>query len=107
MSNTSSENGFIFKVYLAPNLYNYLKYRRKEMPGTNIMVHIISSALGILQRDYSDATDEEGTGWQSYRNLVGLADLLQSYGAGIWSDEDFKPELAATMLYPHPVPVEE
>ena len=63
----SSENGFIFKVYLAPTLYNYLKHRRKEMPGTNIMVHIISSALGILQRDYSKAEDEEGTGWQTYR----------------------------------------
>ena len=103
----SSENGFIFQVYLAPDLYNYLKYRRKEMPGTNIMVHIISTALGILQRDYSEAEDEEGTGWQSYRNLVGLADLLQSHGAGLWSDENFKPELAATKLYPHPVPAVE
>ena len=103
----SSANGFTFKVYLAPNLYNHLRYRRKEMPGTNIMVHITSTALGILQRDYSDAEDEEGTGWQSYRNLVGLADLLQSYGAGLWSDKDFRPELAATTLYPHPVPAEE
>ena len=103
----SSENGFTFKVYLAPNLYNHLRYRRKEMPGTNIMVHVVSTALGILQKDYSDAADEDGTGWQSYRNLVGLADLLQRHGAGLWSDENFKPELAATILYPHPVPIEE
>ena len=103
----SSENGFTFKVYLAPNLYNHLRYRRKEMPGTNIMVHVVSTALGILQKDYSEAADEDGTGWQSYRNLVGLADLLQRHGAGLWSDENFKPELAATILYPHPVPIEE
>lgn len=102
----SSENGFIFKVYLSSNLYNYLRYRRKEMPGINIMVHVISTALSILQRDYAEAEDADGTGWQSYRNLVGLADLLQSYGAGLWSDQDFKPEAAATMLYPHPIPPE-
>ena len=103
----SSENGFTFKVYLAPNLYNHLKYRRNEMPGTNIMVHIVSTALGILQKEYTEAEDEEGTGWQSYRNLLGLADLLQKNGAGLWSDDDFRPELAATKLYPHPIPPEE
>ena len=103
----SLENGFTFKVHLAPNLFNHLMYRRNEMPGANIMVHIISTALGILQKDYSEAEDEEGAGWQSYRNLVGLADLLQSHGARLWSDEDFRPELAATTLYPHPLPPEE
>ena len=103
----SSENGFTFKVYLAADLYNHLKYRRKDMPGTNIMVHIVSTALGILQKDYSEAEDSEGTGWQSYRNLIGLADLLQRYGAGLWSDDDFRPEVAATKLYPHPIPPEE
>ena len=100
----SSENGFTFKVHLAPDLYNHLKHRRNEMPGTNIMVHVISTALGILQKDYAEAEDEEGTGWQSYRNLVGLAELLQQHGVELWSDEDFKPELAATKLYPHPIP---
>jgi hypothetical protein len=100
----SSENGFTFKVHLAPGLYNHLKYRRKEMPGINIMIHVISTALGILQREYAEAGDEEGTGWQSYRNLVGLAELLQQHGVELWSDEDFKPELAATKLYPHPIP---
>ena len=103
----SSENGFTFKVHLPPGLFHHLQYRRNDMPGTNIMIHVISTALGILQRDYADAEDQEGTGWQSYRNLVGLADFLGEKGAGIWSDEDFRPELAATILYPHPIPVED
>lgn len=103
----SFENGFTFKVYLSPGLYNHLKYRRNDIPGTNIMVHIVSTALGILQKDHVEAEDSEGTGWQSYRNLVGLADLLQGHGAGLWSDDDFRPELAATKLYPHPIPPEE
>ncbi len=102
----SSENGFTFKVYLARDLYDHLKYRRNEMPGTNIMVHVVSTALGILQRDHADPGDEEGMGWQSYRNLVGLAEFLQQRGVGLWSDENFKPELAATILYPHPIPAE-
>ena len=103
----SSENGFTFKVHLAQGLYNHLKYRRNEMPGTNIMVHVISTALGILQKDYAEAEDDDGTGWQSYRNLVGLADLLQQHGVELWSHDEFSPELAATKLYPHPIPTDD
>ena len=104
---SSSENGFIFKVHLPPGLYNHLKYRRNEMPGTNIMIHVISTALGILQRDHPVAEDDEGTGWKAHRNLVGLADFLEQKGAGLWSDQDFRPELAATIIYPHPIPLED
>ena len=103
----SEQNGFTFKVYLAPDLHTHLRYNRHDMTGNNIMVHVVSSALGILHKDYREAEDEEGAGWQSYRNLVGLAELLQEQGAGIWTEEDFRPELAATMLYPHQLPPNE
>ena len=97
----SSEDGFKFKVHLAKNLYDHLVHNRQELVGGNIMVHIVSVALGILKRDYdSDSGDE---GWQSYPNLDGLAEMLDKKGLGHWTDDEFKPELAATILYPHKV----
>lgn len=100
----SLEDGFKFKVHLAPDLYQHLKHRRNELAGKNIMVHVVSAGLSILQREWSTDDDEEG--WKSFRNLVGLADLLKQQGLGHWSDEDFQPELTATELYPHSLPME-
>ena len=102
----SSEDGFKFKVQLATNLYEHLRYRREELAGANIMVHIVSAAFGILQRDYWEAEGEDGEGWKSFRNLVALAELLQENNLDLWSDEDFNPEMAATGLYPHKLPTE-
>ena len=102
----SSEDGFKFKVNLATNLYEHLLYKREEIAGANIMVHIVSAAFGILKRDYRDAENEDREGWKSYRNLVGLAELLQENNLGHWSDDDFNPEMAATGLYPHKLPTE-
>ena len=101
----SAEDGFKFKVHLAPDLYSYLQYhRRDESAGKNIMVHVVSIALSILQKDYSE--DEENEGWKSFRNLVGLAELLQQKDLGHWSYKEFRPELASTGLYPHKLPTE-
>ena len=102
----SSEDGFKFKVHLAPNLYEHLRYRRTELAGANIMVHIVSTALGILQREYGEDENEDGEGWKSSRNLVGLAELLQENNLGHWSHDHFNPEMAATGLYPHQLPAE-
>ena len=95
----SSEDGFKFKVYLAANLFQHLRHHRREIVSGNIMVHIVSAALGILKRDY--AMDDDAEGWKSYHNLVGLAELLEEEGLGHWADDDFRPEQAATRLYPH------
>ncbi len=103
----SHEDGFKFKVYLASDLYQHLRHRRKEVSGENIMVHVVSVALSILQRDYATDYEHEGEGWQSHRNLLGLADLLAQSNLGHWSDDNFQPELAATGLYPHRIPSEE
>ena len=102
----SSEDGFKFKVYLATDLYEHLRYHRGELAGTNIMVHVVSAAFGILQRDYKRDEDDDGESWQSFRNLVGLSDLLEKYELGHWSDDNFAPEMAATGLYPHRLLVE-
>ena len=95
----STEEGFRFKVFLAKNLYDYLRYLRQEPSGANIMTHIVSSALSHLKRSYAD--DDEAEGWQSFSGLRALADHLDSKGLGHWGDEGFDPEFAATSLYPH------
>lgn len=100
----STQDGFKFKVHLAANLNQHLKYHRDDPAGRNIMVHIVSAALGILQRDWSEDDGEEG--WQSFRNLSGLSDLLQQKQIPHWSEEEFQQEKAATILYPHIIPSE-
>lgn len=102
----SSEDGFKFKVRLATDLYEHLRYRRKDMAGVNIMVHVVSAALSYLQRQWPDDPEDEDGNWRSFRNLVGLADLLAQHNLGHWLDDHFSPELAATGLYPHRLPLE-
>ena len=102
----SHEDGFKFKVHLATDLYQHLRHQRNELTGRNIMVHVISAALSILQREYAKDDEEEGEGWRSHRNLIGLTDLLEQHGLHHWSDDDFQPELTATGLYPHIIPTE-
>lgn len=103
----SHEDGFKFKVHLAIDLYQHLRHRRNELAGKNVMVHIVSAALSMLKREYYQDDEETGEGWQSHRNLIGLADLLEQQGLGHWSEDNFQPEFAATGLYPHVIPTEE
>lgn len=100
----SEDYGFRFQVHLAKDLFDYLHYYRRELTGRNVMTHIVSAALGHLRETYSQDDGEEG--WRSHRNLVALANLLQSKGLEHWSDENFKPEFVATHLYPHRLPDE-
>lgn len=99
----SSEDGFKFTVYLASDLHGYLRHQRNQAAGMNVMVHVVSSALACLRQDYHADDGEEG--WRSFPNLVGLAELLQQKNLPHWTDEDFRPEVVATGLYPHKVPL--
>ena len=100
----SREEGFKFKVHLSQNLFAHLKYKRHETPGSNIMTHIVSSALTHLKNDFAKDDGEEG--WESYINLRALADTLESKELGHWENDDFDPEWVATSLYPHKVSME-
>ena len=100
----SSDDGFKFIVYLAGDLYTYLRYRRTEPAGMNVMVHIVSAALVRLREQYISDDGEEG--WRSFPNLVALADTLQQKKLSHWADEDFRPEVVATALHPHQLPME-
>lgn len=102
----SHEDGFKFKVHLATNLHRHLKFHRNDAAEKNIMVHIVSAALSLLQREYRDDNDAEG-GWQSFPNLSSLAARLQERSIPHWAEEGFQPELAATQLYPHILALED
>lgn len=97
----STEGGFRFNVYLASDLHGFLQTRRQEAVGWNIMTHIVSTALAQLDRHFSDDDGEEG--WESYANLVSLAEELDRRGLPAWGTEGFEPEVVATALYPHKV----
>ena len=99
----STEEGFKFKVHLATNLHQRLKFHRDDSAGNNIMVHIVSAALSLLQRENADDNEEEG-GWKSFPNLKGLAARLQERDIPHWADDSFQPEYAATQLHPHKLP---
>ena len=98
------ENGFYFTVKVAEDLYTFL-----QNPGSSenkhrfsILVHIVSSCLAILARDYS--SEDEQDHWQSYSNLRALASEMESKNISVWYEDNFRPEEAATALYPHPIP---
>ena len=95
----AAEEGFHFKVHLAPGLHGFLKGGSSDPQYSHIVTHIVGASLGVLQRDYAE--DEEEEGWQSFQGLKALADLLESRGLPHWSEHTFSPEFAATTLYPH------
>ena len=95
----SQEEGFTFKIHLAKDLFDYLRYGRQAPAGRNIMTHIVSAALSVLRRDYASDDGEEG--WESYPNLVAFANQLEEKQLGHWCDDDFDPAFVATSLYPH------
>ena len=102
----TTEDGFKFKVRLAPDLYRHLMHRRDELAGKNIMVNVVTAAFALLREKWSEDDEGESEGWQSFRNLVGLAELLEQNQLPFWADDNFRPERVATSLYPHTLPME-
>ena len=94
----AAEEGFRFRVHLAPDLHRFLKGHSRDPQYGHIVTHIVSACFARLKADPLD--DEEG-GWESFRGLKALAEQLQAKGSQHWSEHDFSPELAATTLYPH------
>ena len=96
------QEGFRFRVNLNPRLHQFLKYAGKEGTRENIMTHIVTACLSLLQRDFTD--DDDDSGWKSYRNLLAFADFLKDRNLPHWTDEEFRPEQVSTALYPHTLP---
>lgn len=88
---------FGFVVRASPSLHRYLRSSPADPVRKNVMTHIVTACFAILQRQYRD--EEE---WD--RNLKGLADHVAEKYPHRWDDDDFRPEAAATALYPLVLP---
>ena len=100
-----TEQGFQFRVTLNPRLHAFLKYPDKDPTREHIMVHIVTACLSLLQRNFEN--DDDDGGWKSHRNLQAFAKFLESKTLPHWTDEEFRPEKVATLLYPHALPPEQ
>lgn len=101
----SSSDGFYFKARVAEDLFKFLRQPggvEAQKHRKSIMTHIVSCCFEQLHTNYK--VDED---WDSYSNLKELAADMEDKGLGHWGNEDFKPEVAATALEPHRVPLAE
>ena len=92
---------FLFIVKLSGDLHSFLQFDRSAH-RTNIMTHVVTACFSLLQRKFP--ADDGESGWKSHRNLVALAEHLKSNGLLDWTEDDFRPEEAATALYRLVVP---
>jgi len=93
-----------FSVQLHPDLHRFLRYKSDQNGQRhNIIVHIVTACLALLQREW-DPGKVDGKDWVSIPNLKAFADHLEAKGIRHWCDESFRPEEAATQLYPLTLP---
>ena len=102
---TCSDQGFYFNVKVASDLYQFVNNpggddRNKH--SRSIKIHAASSCFSILAKDHSNTEGDES--WQSHSNLLALAGEMENKNLKLWDDEGFRPEEAATNLYPHLIP---
>jgi len=96
---------FQFIVRLHPDLHRFLKHKSDHHHQRhNIIVHIVTACFALLHREYREE-DEDSEGWDAIPNLKALAAHLEAKGIRHhWCDESFRPEEAATQLYPLTLP---
>ena len=98
---------FQFRVNLSSELHKFLQFAGAGQTRDHIMSHIVTACFALLQQHFATDNEEEG-GWQTHRNLLALAEFLESRGLPHWSDsENFRPEQIATALYPLILPHED
>lgn len=93
---------FGFRVDLHPDLHRFLRHSTDSTARNNVMVHIVTACLSILQRECSK--DDGDSGWKSSRNLQALSEYIKSKDLPDWTDDEFKPEKVATAIYPLSLP---
>ncbi len=91
---------FRFVVRAAPALHRHLRAAPADRTRKNVLTHIVTACFALLQRRFAD--DREG--WD--RNLERLADLIEAKYPYCWDEDEFRPEAAATALYPHVLPTD-
>ena len=100
-----SQEGFYFQVSVRADLYDFL-----NQPGEgnhllchSIMVHAASACFALLAEKYGDSENEEDS-WRAHPNLRALAAEMESRNLTAWYEDDFRPEEAATEMWPHRIP---
>ena len=94
--------GFRFILYVGEELYHSIKSPASNDAGQrgSVLTHAVSAALSLLKEKYKDDTEA----YDDYLNLRLFAALLRENELGDWRDKDFRPERAASALYPHKFP---
>ena len=94
---------FRFIVKISADLHQFL-HLPKDLTRANIMTHIVTACLAMLQRDFPEEDGENG--WGAHHSLVAFGEDLKNRGLSHWTHEDFFPETVATNLHPHRLPQE-
>lgn len=95
-----TSDGFRFEVNLSQDLFDYIKYSKESKGRKNILTHVITAALSLLQRKYGGSKEgEEIDPWKLHPNLNVLYKHLELKNCLTWEQEDFSPEKVATALY--------
>ena len=100
-----SEEGFYFKVFVHADLFDFLNQpgEGNHLLRHSIMVHAASACFALLARQYGDSEDEEDS-WRAHPNLRALAAEMENMNLTAWYEDDFRPEEAATEMWPHRIP---
>lgn len=94
-------DAFRFEVRCHPELHALLQGKKgRRTQRADVMIHVVTSCFAALQREYPPENDGE-EGWRGYKSLETLAGKLDDENYLDWSDPTFRPEEAATLLYPH------
>lgn len=94
-------DAFRFEVRCNPELHALLQGKKgRRTQRADVMIHVVTSCFAALQREYPPE-DEGEEGWRAYKSLETLAGRLADENYCDWSDTEFRPEEAATLLYPH------
>ncbi len=103
-----TDSGFYFRVQVESDLFDFLQSPDggNQLHKRSILVHAVSCCFTILARDYADKNTEEDS-WESFQNLKILYAEMERQEIKTWDAEDFSPEEAATMMWPHLIPDKE
>lgn len=91
------ENGFYFRVLVAPELYESLRRAGSAIRHRDsIYAAAFSQGLQILQDKYH--TDEA---WKEYPNLRALYAKLREKNLPVWTESNFSPNQTVAAFHPH------
>ena len=102
----NSEDGFYFSVQAATDVHRFVRApsENKDLRAA-ILTGIVARCFSILQERYKPSeVDEYESVIDDFPNLKVLSAKMIEKLEHDWTDDNFDPMLAATMMYPAQVP---